>query len=100
MRATVEALLESGSYLSLVPMQDVFGWTDRINTPSVVNDLNWTWRVPRPVDAWAEWPEAAERQSWLRDLTRAPAAERGRNGRQTAEGRRQNRQTAEGRRQK
>jgi len=70
-RTAVAALLESGSYLSLVPMLDVFGWTDRINTPSVVNDLNWTWKVPRPVDTWGEWIEARERQSWLRDLTRA-----------------------------
>ena len=70
-RATVEGLLAAGSYLSLIPMQDVFAWTDRINTPSVVNELNWTWRAPRPVDAWADWPEARRRQSWLREATRA-----------------------------
>ena len=66
----VAALLESGSFLSLVPLQDVFGWTDRINTPSVVDDLNWTWQVPRPVDEWSAWPEAVARQSQLRALTR------------------------------
>jgi 4-alpha-glucanotransferase len=70
-RQTVRGLLESGSYLSLVPMQDVFGWADRINTPNVVNDLNWTWRVPHPTDQWDRWPEARERQAWLGDLTRA-----------------------------
>ena len=70
-RDIVGGLLESGSYLSLVPMQDVFGWSDRINTPSVVNDENWTWRVPQPVDAWDRWPEAQARQTWLRDLSRA-----------------------------
>ena len=51
-------LQRSGSYLALLPLQDAFGWTDRINTPSVVNDVNWTWRVPRPVDEWSAWPEA------------------------------------------
>jgi len=68
-----QALLDlqrSGSYLALLPLQDAFGWTDRINTPSVVNDVNWTWRVPRPVDEWSAWPEAVTRQSHLRTLTR------------------------------
>ena len=70
-RVAVEGLLAAGSYLSLVPMQDVFAWPDRINTPSVVNELNWTWRVPQLVDAWAEWPEARRRQAWLGEATRA-----------------------------
>ena len=60
----------SSSFLALLPLQDAFGWTERINTPSVVDDLNWTWRVPRPVDEWSAWPEAVARQSQLRALTR------------------------------
>ncbi|MCC7180743.1 MAG: 4-alpha-glucanotransferase [Acidobacteria bacterium] len=67
----VRALLDSGSYLSLIPLQDVFGWTDRINTPSVVNETNWTWRVPRPVDTWSTWPEGVARRERLRTMTRA-----------------------------
>lgn len=67
----VRDLLESGSYLSLIPVQDAFGWMDRINTPSMVNDLNWTWRVPRPVDTWSRWPEAVARRERLRTTTRA-----------------------------
>jgi 4-alpha-glucanotransferase len=47
-------LLESGSTLALMPLQDAFGWTDRINTPAVVDDVNWTWRVPWLVDQWLE----------------------------------------------
>jgi 4-alpha-glucanotransferase len=70
-RETIDKLLASGSYLSMIPIQDVFAWTDRINMPSVVNDLNWTWRVPRPMDQWDQWPEARARQAWLRDRTRA-----------------------------
>ena len=70
-RRTVEDLVGSGSSLALLPLQDVFGWADRINTPSVVDDRNWTWRVPRPIDAWADWPEALERQRWLRALSDA-----------------------------
>ena len=26
--------------------QDLFGWRDRVNVPAVVNDENWTWRLP------------------------------------------------------
>jgi 4-alpha-glucanotransferase len=69
-RQAVETLLGSGSYLSLLPLQDAFGWPDRINRPSVVDEVNWTWRVPRPVDEWARWADARGRQQWLRDLTR------------------------------
>jgi 4-alpha-glucanotransferase len=67
-RAEVESLIASGSGLSLIPLQDVFAWPDRINTPSEVGGINWTWRVPRPVDQWGDWAEALERQQWLRRL--------------------------------
>ena len=30
----------------ILPIQDVFGWRDRINTPATVGDDNWTWRLP------------------------------------------------------
>lgn len=69
--ATVRELLGARSSLALVPLQDVFAWPDRINTPSVVDDHNWTWRVPRPVDTWGDWPDAREAQARLRDDTRA-----------------------------
>jgi 4-alpha-glucanotransferase len=61
--------------MSLLPLQDAFGWADRINTPSVVDDRNWTWRVPRPTDTWRDWPEARARQAWLGDAPAPPAAE-------------------------
>jgi 4-alpha-glucanotransferase len=52
--ATREALLEvlfaSSSDLLILPVQDVFGWRDRINQPATVGDGNWTWRLPWPSD--------------------------------------------------
>ena len=33
-----------------VPVQDVFGWRDRINQPATIGDDNWTWRMPWPCD--------------------------------------------------
>ena len=51
----------------LLPIQDVFGWRDRINTPGTVGDRNWTWRLPWPVDELPSVPEATARAAFLRD---------------------------------
>jgi 4-alpha-glucanotransferase len=64
--ALLEALFASGSDLLLLPVQDVFGWRDRINQPATVSPENWTFRLPWPVDRLAEIPEARERQHQLR----------------------------------
>lgn len=69
--ALMRALLDAGSDLVIVPLQDVFGWTDRINTPAVVDDANWTWRVPWDVDRLSEIPEAQERAKALAEWTGA-----------------------------
>jgi 4-alpha-glucanotransferase len=44
--ALLEALFASGSDSLILPIQDLFGWTDRINQPATISDLNWTWRLP------------------------------------------------------
>jgi 4-alpha-glucanotransferase len=64
--ALLEMLFASGSDLTLLPVQDVFGWRDRINVPATVTDSNWTYRLPWPVDRLHEVPEARERQARLR----------------------------------
>ncbi len=69
--ATLQSLLGSGSCLALIPLQDVFGWTDRINTPAVVDAMNWTWRVKWPLDSWLDPNEAMERADQLMAWTRA-----------------------------
>ena len=69
--ALLGALCGSGSNLVLVPVQDIFGWRDRINTPAVVDDVNWTWRLPWPVDELTAQPFAAERARFLRAMTAA-----------------------------
>jgi len=62
----LEALYASGSDLLVLPIQDVFGWKDRINVPAVTDDINWTWKLPWPVDSFDAQPEAAERAQTLR----------------------------------
>jgi 4-alpha-glucanotransferase len=64
--AILRALYTSASTLVLIPIQDVFGWTDRINTPATVTNDNWTWRLPWPVDTLSAQPEARERMNALR----------------------------------
>jgi 4-alpha-glucanotransferase len=64
--ALLEALYAGGSDLLIVPIQDVFGWTDRINTPATVNGINWTWRLPWDVEHLAARPEAQDAARRLR----------------------------------
>lgn len=68
--ALLEALAGSGSDLVLLPIQDVFGWRDRINDPAVVADSNWVYRLPWPSDRLDEIPEASERRDQLRAWAR------------------------------
>ena len=69
--AVLQSLLSAKSYLTLIPVQDVFGWPDRINTPSVVDAFNWTWRLPWPVDTWLHRKDTVARAAALRAWTRA-----------------------------
>jgi len=69
--AIVRSLLASGSNLTLMPIQDVFGWTDRINTPAVVDEVNWTWRLPWPVDTWLGRADTVAQADQLKVWTRS-----------------------------
>jgi 4-alpha-glucanotransferase len=52
-----------------MPLQDVFGWRDRINTPALVSDDNWSWRLPWPVEDLLTEPPAVERAEFLNRLS-------------------------------
>jgi 4-alpha-glucanotransferase len=56
--AVIESLVASGADLLVLPIQDVFGWHDRVNQPATVRDANWTWRLPWPVERMRDEPEA------------------------------------------
>ncbi len=62
----IELLIRSGSDFVILPIQDVFGWRDRINEPATVSDDNWTWRLPWPSDELSGQVEARERARVLR----------------------------------
>jgi 4-alpha-glucanotransferase len=64
--ALLRLMMTAASDHLLFPIQDVFGWRNRINTPGTVGAHNWTWRLPFLIDAWQRVPEAVERAAFLR----------------------------------
>jgi 4-alpha-glucanotransferase len=66
----LELAYRTASSELFIPVQDVFGWPDRINTPASISEDNWTWRLPWPVDRLATTPEAAERARFCRELAK------------------------------
>ena len=68
--ALLTSLFAAGSDLLLIPVQDMFGWTDRINVPALVSDENWSWRLPWPADRMRTEPESVRRAGDLNRLAR------------------------------
>lgn len=64
----LEAAYGAGSDDLFLPVQDIFGWRDRLNTPGTITDANWTWKLPWPVDEWVEVAQAIERAGFCRGL--------------------------------
>ena len=69
--ALLHTLFTAGSNLVVVPVQDIFGWKDRINTPAVVDDVNWRWRMPWPAEDLKSEAVPRERAAFLRGLSRS-----------------------------
>jgi 4-alpha-glucanotransferase len=64
----LEAVYSSPSELVDTPIQDLFGWTDRINFPGTITADNWSWRLPFDVEQWRDDAVFAERVNRLRKL--------------------------------
>jgi 4-alpha-glucanotransferase len=56
---------DAGSDLVLVPLQDVFGWRDRINTPATISPANWSFALPWTLEKMLEEPVARDAASRL-----------------------------------
>jgi 4-alpha-glucanotransferase len=48
--AILAALYSAPSRLAIIPIQDLFGWSARINRPGTISDSNWTYRLPLTLD--------------------------------------------------
>ena len=53
----LDRIYNAGSNLVLVPIQDAFGWRDRINLPATISAENWTYVLPWPSDQAMVQPE-------------------------------------------
>ncbi|HYU81016.1 MAG TPA: 4-alpha-glucanotransferase [Vicinamibacterales bacterium] len=71
--ALIRALLGSASRFAILPIQDLFGWRDRINTPARIDESNWSWRLPWLVDTLEELEEPQSRADMLARWTREAA---------------------------
>lgn len=65
----LHTLFDAGSDILILPVQDVFGWRDRINEPATISERNWTFRLPWFTDRLEDAPEARERAAALWHLS-------------------------------
>ena len=66
--ALIGVLMRSSSNLVVFPLQDLFGWRDRINVPATVDPTNWSWASPIPVDHLMDDATARARAQTLRAM--------------------------------
>jgi 4-alpha-glucanotransferase len=63
----IETLYASGADTVILPIQDVFGWRDRINQPGTVGGSNWIWKLPWSVERLSSEPAATAVAAKLRE---------------------------------
>jgi len=68
--AILEPLYASPSRLVLAPLQDLFGWQQRINMPGSIADRNWTYRLPMPIERMTRGRTIRARTAKLREMAR------------------------------
>ena len=62
------ALYASPSRMVLIPIQDLFGWRERINLPGTVGPANWSWRLPLAIEDMMQNGETNSRLDFLRAM--------------------------------
>jgi 4-alpha-glucanotransferase len=66
--AIIGSLYAAPSRISIAPVQDLFGWDARVNTPGTVNDANWKWRLPFALEDFRDNPDVAKRIAALKAI--------------------------------
>jgi 4-alpha-glucanotransferase len=64
----LKALLASRSRHVGILITDLFGMTERINTPGVAGEQNWTWRIPYSASALGNDPDLVKRVDQVKKL--------------------------------
>jgi len=57
--ALLDRLYHAPSRYVILPIQDLFGWRARINTPATTSENNWVFRLPLPIERFASDREVA-----------------------------------------
>jgi 4-alpha-glucanotransferase len=68
--AVIEALYAAPSRFTITPLQDLLGWSARINTPGTVDPHNWRWRIPCPLERMMASQSVRARLERLKELVR------------------------------
>jgi 4-alpha-glucanotransferase len=71
--ALLGALFASRSELTLALVPELLGQRERINTPATVQDENWTYRLPMPLEELERDPWVCQRMDAVRERVRASA---------------------------
>ena len=66
--AMLSALYAAPSRIVMIPLQDLFGWRERINLPGTVGPANWSWRMPIAIEDLRRDPALTARLAELRNL--------------------------------
>jgi 4-alpha-glucanotransferase len=66
--AILAALYAAPSRLVIIPIQDLFGWSARINRPGTINDSNWTYRIPLTLERMRRSPAIQSGVARLREI--------------------------------
>jgi 4-alpha-glucanotransferase len=66
--AILAGLYASPARLVVTPIQDLFGWNNRINVPGTISDANWSWRLPFDLERSMEDPRIRERAARIRAI--------------------------------
>jgi len=66
--AILGPLYESPSRLVMAPVQDLFGWEQRINLPGSIRKINWTYRLPMTIERLARNRSIRSRVAQLRRM--------------------------------
>ncbi|MGH7915684.1 MAG: 4-alpha-glucanotransferase [Candidatus Binataceae bacterium] len=66
--AMLATLYAAPSRLAIIPIQDLFGWRERINLPGTVRPANWSWRLPLAIEDMVHDPALATRLAQLRAM--------------------------------
>jgi 4-alpha-glucanotransferase len=66
--ALLRCLYEAGSVLTLLPIQDLFGWRERINTPATTDSHNWRYRLPAETSQLDTLPAVRARMEAIRAM--------------------------------